>query len=257
MQPLPGTGADIGCRVGCCGWRTAKAEYFRQFPVVELQDTFYEPPSVALASKWRGLAPDGFEFTMKAWQLITHTSASPTYRRLKSKLSPTEADAFGAFRDTDQVWLAWERTRDIARALSATVILFQGPASFLPTRDNLRNLRTFFGRLTPESWQLAWEPRGKWPAELVKEICGEFNLIHCVDPFSAESTGGPGIYWRLHGRQGYRYRYTDEDLAQLEERLRQDTAVGPRYVLFNNIWMKQDGLRFIERLQQAGQGSFS
>ena len=110
--------------IGCCGWAQAKTKYFAHFPVVELQSTFYEPPSVALARKWRSLAPAEFHFCMKAWQLITHTPTSPTYRRLKSRLSPAEHDLVGAFRPTDQVFLAWERTAEIAAALNARVVLF-------------------------------------------------------------------------------------------------------------------------------------
>ena len=54
------------------------------------------------------------------------------------------------------------------------------------------------------------------------------------------------IYWRLHGRGGYSYRYSDQDLQQLQTMFRQhalqskDTA----FVLFNNIWMKDDARRF-------------
>ncbi len=32
-------------RIGCCGWRAARARYFSQFSVIELQDTFYELPA--------------------------------------------------------------------------------------------------------------------------------------------------------------------------------------------------------------------
>jgi uncharacterized protein YecE (DUF72 family) len=80
--------------------------YFEDFAAVELQDTFYEPPSLALAIKWRGITPPSFHFCLKAWQLIAHTPANPTYRRLKSKLSPADKDSFGSFRPTEQVWLA-------------------------------------------------------------------------------------------------------------------------------------------------------
>ena len=130
--------------VGCCGWREARARYFERFPVVELQDPFYEMPAPALAAKWRAAAPAGFQFCLKAWQLITHTPASPTYRRLKSKVSPSERDLYGSFRPTEQVRLAWERTREIARILDAAVVLFQCPASFEPTPANVRNFRSFF-----------------------------------------------------------------------------------------------------------------
>lgn len=237
--------------IGCCGWREARARYFSHFSVVELQDTFYEPPSTTLAEKWRSLAPANFQFTLKAWQLITHIPASPTYRRLKSKISPNEHDAFGAFRPTEQVWLAWERTRSIARTLRASVVLFQCPASFQPTAENVQNLGAFFRRMEPEEWLLAWEPRGAWPPDLVRSLCTECNLVHCVDPLEAESLSGPAVYWRMHGPTGYGHRYTDEELLRLRELADRFAAEGrgPFYILFNNVWMKQDALRFQQLVQ--------
>ncbi len=97
----------LPCWVGCCGWSGAQARYVADFPVIQLQSTFYEPPSPELAGKWRAWAPPGFQSCLKAWQLITHAPASPTYRRLKSELSPGERDLVGSFHPTEQVWLAW------------------------------------------------------------------------------------------------------------------------------------------------------
>jgi len=74
-----------GVRVGLCGWTISMAAYVRTFPLVEVQHTFYEPPADALLARWRSDAP-GFEFTIKAWKLVTHESSSPTYRRLKRPL---------------------------------------------------------------------------------------------------------------------------------------------------------------------------
>src|SRR5207253_10617075 len=120
-------------------------------------------------------------------QLITHTPASPTYRRLKSKVSPSERDLYGSFRGTEQVWLAWERTAEIARILDASVILFQCPKSFDPTPGHVRDFRAFLRGVERGTSLLAWEPRGEWPAELVKSLCAEFDLLHCVDPLMGES----------------------------------------------------------------------
>ncbi len=214
--------------------------------MVEVQQTFYEPPSIALATKWRGAAPAAFRFTMKAWQLITHTCGSPTYRRLKSNFSPQEMTEFGAFQPTDHVWMAWERTREVARALAAEVILFQCPASFQPTRGNVRNMEEFFGRVERDSATLlAWEPRGDWPEDLVQRLCSALDLVHCVDPFGCRTVHGDVLYYRLHGKGTYRYRYSDEELLELHRMVAESTAA-PAYVLFNNIWMRQDALRFIE-----------
>jgi uncharacterized protein YecE (DUF72 family) len=235
-----------------------KARYFTRFSVVELQQTFYEPPLVGLATKWRTLAPEHFQFCIKAWQLITHTPASPTYRRLRSKLSPNEHNLVGSFRPTEQVWLAWQRTLEIARALRARIILFQCPASFNPTREHLQNFRSFFGEVQVQDHLLAWEPRGNWPPELVAELCEEFNLLHCVDPFKDESVPGSPVYWRLHGRNGYSYRYSDDELHQLRNLLLANLNTGrePVYVFFNNVWMKDDALRF-QSLMQTGVTSAS
>lgn len=240
-------------RVGCCGWSEARARYFEDFPVIELQDPFYQMPSLALAAKWREVAPSGFEYCLKAWQLITHTPASPTYRRLKSRVSATERDLYGSFRPTDQVWLAWERTWAVARVLRSSVILFQCPASFHPTAENVRNFRAFFSRVDRGDCRLAWEPRGDWSPELVRDLCAECNLLHCVDPFQAQSVFGPIVYWRLHGRGSYRYTYSDEELESLKEKTLSSMAGGrgPIYALFNNMSSKDDALRFQTMLRNG------
>jgi len=184
---------------------------------------------------------------MKAWQLITHTPASPTYRKLKEKVSANEHELYGSFRPTEQVRLAWERTREIANVLGAHVIVFQCPRSFLPTRENIRNLSTFFAEVDARNSVFAWEPRGEeWSQALIRDICAENNLVHCLDPFQSEPAYGTGLYWRLHGKTGYRYRYTEEDLAELESKLnRYEHLPDPSYLMFNNVYSKDDALRFL------------
>jgi uncharacterized protein YecE (DUF72 family) len=59
-------------KVGCCGFPTARKNYFQEFNLVEIQETFYRPPSIDGAAKWREEAPQDFEFSLKAWQVITH-----------------------------------------------------------------------------------------------------------------------------------------------------------------------------------------
>jgi len=232
--------------VGCCGWSEAQGSYFRDFPTIELQTTFYQPPADRVAQRWKEKAPADFRFCMKAWQLITHTPESPTYRRLKARVSPTERDLYGSFRPTEQVWLAWQRTKEIADILKAEVIVFQCPKSFLPNRENIRNFTAFFQQIDRGQHTFAWEPRGDdWKACLVHDLCAENKLIHCVDPFQADAVYGSCFYWRLHGRSGYRYRYTDEDLATLGAKVKAQThAEGPNYLLFNNVYSKEDAMRF-------------
>lgn len=185
-------------RIGCCGFAMGQHAYYQRFPLVEVQQTFYEPPRVATLEKWRREAPDGFEFTLKAWQLITHEPASPTYRRLRTTLAKDRIDRYGSFKPTNEIMNAWHVTLDAARALRASIIVFQCPASFSPTREHIRNMRAFFREIGTDrgSLALAWEPRGAWPAETVKSLCGELGLIHVVDPFKDVPVAGSCRYFR-------------------------------------------------------------
>jgi uncharacterized protein YecE (DUF72 family) len=232
--------------VGCCGWAGARSRYFEDFPVVEIQTTFYQPPSAALAEKWRAEAPGDFLFTLKAWQLISHPASSPTYRRLRQPVPPEQRDRYGFFRPTDEVWEAWSTTRAIARALRAAVVVFQCPASFTPTAENCANLVGFFSRVDREGQLFAWEPRGNWPPDQVQALCRRLDLIHCVDPLAAQSTHGRPAYFRLHGRGGYNYRYSDADLDELADICGRHPE---GYVMFNNVHMRDDARRFRDSLQ--------
>ena len=227
-------------KVGCCGFPKAKPEYYKHFAVVEVQRTFYKLPRVETAHRWRAEAPPEFEFALKAWQLITHEPTSPTYRKAELRIAAEKRDRYGSFRPTDEVFSAWERTREIAQALEARVVVFQSPASFTPTEEHIANMRAFFREAERGRMIFAWEPRGEWGDEEIEGLCRELDLIHCVDPFKRLPVYGAPAYFRLHGITGYRYRYTDEDLGQLLEWCRRFKEA---YCLFNNTSMWEDALR--------------
>lgn len=190
---------------------------------------------------------------MKAWQLITHSPVSPTYRRLRVPVKEDERDQLGSFRDTEPVRRAWEKTRELANVLGAKVVVFQCPASFLPSEENIRNISTFFRRVGPQPFHLAWEPRGPaWPDELIHEICLDYRLVHCVDPFVNKAVYGEILYWRLHGRGSYFHRYSDAELQDLHRMLRHQRDGRNAHVLFNNVPMKEDADRFRGILSAAG-----
>lgn len=234
-------------KIGLCGFTMAMQEYPRYFPVVEVQQTFYEPPNDTLMRRWVGATPPGFEFTLKAWQLITHESKSPTYRRLKRPLDEEERASSGGFRESPIVRAALDRTLHCAKLLGASTLLFQCPASFRPEPENVARLRHFFKHIAkpqcPPSLRLAWEPRGKaWTeqADLAVALCQELGLVYVVDPFvdAVRSTAGP-VYLRLHGVTGARHVYSDDELRRLA-----DMAPPDAYVMFNNIPRVSDARRF-------------
>jgi uncharacterized protein YecE (DUF72 family) len=234
-------------KVGLCGFTMAMEDYPRSFPVVEVQQTFYEPPTEHVMRRWVAAMPSGFEFTLKAWQLITHESTSPTYRRLKRPLNDEERASCGGFRDTAIVRAALERTLACAKLLRASTLLFQCPKSFRPDAENVERLRHFVAHVVrpqcPQGLRLAWEPRGSaWTehAQLAIDLCQELGLVYVVDPFVdvIHSTAGPA-YLRLHGVTGARHVYTDEELRRLA-----DITPPDAYVMFNNIPRVNDARRF-------------
>ncbi|RKZ23398.1 DUF72 domain-containing protein [bacterium] len=226
-------------KIGCCGFPKGKEKYFRTFKLVEVQQTFYEPTSLDTLKKWREKAPEDFEFTIKAWQVITHPPSSPTYRRAKTK-----PEKCGFFQPVPDVFQAWERIKECAEALGANIILFQPPASFKPTDENKKNMVEFFSNIERGGFNLLWEPRGAWKREEIEEMLDKCSLSHVVDPFKDKRIKGEIPYYRLHGKGGYRYRYTDEELKELKGMLEPDA-----YVLFNNTNMWEDAIRFMEILK--------
>jgi uncharacterized protein YecE (DUF72 family) len=229
-------------KIGLCGFTIAMAEYPRRYPVVEVQQTFYEPPAEGVMRRWKAAMPEGFEFTLKAWQLITHPAKSPTYRRLRRALTDRERADAGSFRHARIVDEAWRVTARCADVLGATSILFQCPASFRPTGENVKNMESFFGRIKrPPGVRLLWEPRGPWPPDLVTEACDASGLVHVVDPFVSQTVTRGLAYFRLHGISGSRHVYSDEELLRLRGMLPEE---GEAYVMFNNIPRHKDALRF-------------
>jgi uncharacterized protein YecE (DUF72 family) len=228
-------------KIGCCGFPVARNKYYKAFPVVEVQRTFYQPPELTTIQKWRNEAPPGFEFTLKAWQLITHKPTSPTYRRLRMVIPEDIKKNYGFFKPTDKVFSAWEKIDQICQILRTKIIVFQCPPSFTPIKEHKDNLKRFFNSIKRRNYYFAWEPRGEWDEKEIRDLCEELNLIYCVDPFKNKPLPGKIKYFRLHGKGGYSYRYTNEDLRALREMHYEEV---PFYYMFNNVYMFEDACRF-------------
>ncbi|MEM2583024.1 MAG: DUF72 domain-containing protein [Candidatus Thermoplasmatota archaeon] len=228
-------------KVGCCGFPCKKEEYFKKFEIVELQKTFYSLPDIETARKWRKEKPAHFEYTMKAWQLITHLPSSPTYQKAKLKL---EGKNYGFFKPSNEVFDAWEKCNEFAKELDAKIVVFQCPPNFHESDENLKNIEHFFSSIE-KKFIYAIELRGKWSKEKIFEICKNFNLIHCVDPFKSESFYGEIKYYRLHGITGYNYDYSMEELKNLFEICKGKNV----YCLFNNTKMLKNAAEFKEMIK--------
>jgi uncharacterized protein YecE (DUF72 family) len=244
---------DVVCKntaralhVGTCGFGLAKEAYGRAFSCVEIQHTFYQPPQIKTLERWRLEMPVDFEFTIKAWQLITHDTRSPTYRRLKRTLSETERQEAGHFRSTEIVNEAWATTLASAKALNTKTILFQCPASFKQCEENIASMEKFFSSIDRQDLNLCWEPRGSWDLAVVRSICKRLRLWHVVDPFVGETVTPDKCYFRLHGKNGWRYQYETGELEELAAAIPRNVG----YVFFNNSKMTEDALKFCRVLSE-------
>jgi uncharacterized protein YecE (DUF72 family) len=240
---------SLDIRVGCCGWSYLNTEDFRGqfkkrfssklqayaqlFDLVEINSTFYRTPRVSTAQKWLEEARavnENFGFTVKAYQGITHL------HRFREESIPL-----------------FEQVREICLALNAQVILFQSPASFRPTGENIQAMKSFFRNIDRSGHCFAWEPRGTWydNTKIIEEVCAELNLLHCVDPlrndplyFGKESAA----YFRLHGfgkPSMYHYKFSEPELRKLRDILVALRECAHRcYVLFNNVSCYEDALQF-------------
>jgi uncharacterized protein YecE (DUF72 family) len=236
-------------KVGCCGFPIRQSEYYRLFPVVELQSTFYNLPEIRTAERWRQQAPSGFAFCMKAWQVITHPATSPTWRRIGKRNQPLSSSKYGHLRPTRQNFDAWERTLEICKTLNANVCVVQCPASFSFSRKNIENARRFLGQIDRGKTRLAWEPRGTWKdhPDQVRKLCRQLDLIHAVDILRSDPALKTKIcYFRLHGlgsrEFNYKYNYIMKDLERLREVTIRILDLGAKqlFILFNNLAMLEN-----------------
>jgi len=211
--------------------------YFENYRLVELNSTFYEYPKLETVKGWREKAPGHFEFTVKAHQDISH--------KAKLRLDETSLQAF-------------EKMKQICRTLNAKILLIQTPGSFHP--DKLGEAEKFFANINREDLTLVWETRGpEWEkpevVEKLRQVLSRLNVVHVTDPFRVlPAYTGQIAYFRLHGlgKELYYYQYTDEELRRLSEIAKNFDAKGKTvYVLFNNLSMFEDGLRFMHYLSSG------
>lgn len=239
--------------VGCCGFPVSRRRYYENYKVVELQNTFYDMPRDEWFESLRKEAPPDFIFSIKAWQVLTHPSKSPTWRRMRTQL-PGRKENYGWLKPTEENLRAWERVINAAKILRAKFIILQTPASMPYNGESVRWVNEFFKQImsvTPKEIVVGWEPRGEWVSERaasdLSKIVSEHKIIHVTDLLKREPVVKIDIlYTRLHGLDGevnYKYKYKDEDLNMLADKL---ISFGAResYVMFNNIYMFNDGIRF-------------
>jgi uncharacterized protein YecE (DUF72 family) len=175
--------------------------YASRLPSVEINYTFRRDPAEKTLATWREITPEGFVFTLKAHQRITHT------RRLRNA-----GEAVDTFL---------EKARLLGDRLGCT--LFQCPPN-LPYDGELLD---GFLRLLPPELHAAFEFRhDSWNA--ARPALAERGIAWCVSdtdehPFGEPSLGATGslAYLRLR-----REAYEDDDLKVWAGRIGEVLAGG-------------------------------
>ena len=258
------------------GTSTAEARlrfYASQFPIVEVDSSYYFIPRQEQAGLWVDRTPPDFVFNVKAFSLLT---GHPTRRKaipedLEDEIDPKHRDAQRVYRDhlsSNAVGELWHRFHEALLPLDSAgklgAVLMQYPEWFTPKHANREELRSLRERLP--GYQVCIEFRNRtWLDEdgdrdRTLEFLAEEGLpLVCLDmpqgfrssmPPLAEVTAPELAVVRFHGRDReawqhkgptatprFRYLYNQRELGEWVPKI-EHLAGGARnvHVLLNNCY---------------------
>lgn len=249
--------------VGTCGLPAKVKNLINKIDGVEIQETFYNPIGEKRFKKLAELTRLGLVLTMKAWQVITHPSSSPTWRRLRKK-PEGRIDNYGYLKPSEENFNALEQSLRIATSIGAEVMVLQTPPS-MKCVGREQELRSFFstasGISSKNKVMIAWEPRGECRKAdvLLESLAHDYEVIIIRDAGKEKvkpyTVGGRRVlYTRLHGKNGgevnYKYYYSDSDLLVIKENVKGNTF-DIAYIMFNNIFMLENAVKFRELISNS------
>jgi uncharacterized protein YecE (DUF72 family) len=237
--------------------------YARQFPLVEVDATYYSPPAETTARLWAERTPAHFVFNIKAFSLLTGHPTQPS--KLYKDLRP-ETDKKNIYPDDlspqayEDVWSRFLSALDpLVDAGKLGVLLFQFPPWFTIRRSNKQYLREVQKRCSPlrvaielrhESWfggdnqaeTLEYLRKHDLPFVAVDMPQGHKSSI----PPVLEATSDIAVV-RFHGHsdrwtskdiyEKFGYRYSDDELKSWAPKLSQlSTQTTQTHVLMNNCY---------------------
>lgn len=244
--------------------------YAENFPIVEVDSTYYYPPSDQAVDAWVNRTPDEFTFHIKAWSLLTKHPTRPN--SLAPDLRETATERKGKFlyashlpdETMDEVW---RRFAASLMPLHSTgklgVIHFQYPEWFMPGTESRNYIVECQERL--HNYRIAVEFRNSlWFEERKLERTLEFLRGHDIPvtsvdmpqgfrssmPPVAATTAKDLAYVRFHGRNTeqwdkpqeiatprFAYKYTQEELAPWVPKLKELASQAKEvHVLMNNCY---------------------
>jgi uncharacterized protein YecE (DUF72 family) len=243
--------------------------YASKFPIVEVDSTYYFPPSENNSVLWIERTPKDFTFNIKAYSLLTNhpTRAESMYKDLQDALPEAKKRVYREQLPDEVVDEVWQRFHDALMPLHSAgklgAVLFQFPQWFVIGKKSKAYIEECVERL--KDFRVAIEFRNKlWMekgnAEETLSFLEERNLpFVCVDmpqgfdsslPPIAAVTADDIAMVRFHGRdkkawttkseaasERFRYDYKKKELQEWVPRIEEmSSQARETHVLMNNCY---------------------
>jgi uncharacterized protein YecE (DUF72 family) len=242
----------------------ARLDYYAtQFPLVEVDATYYTPPAERTAQLWAERTPERFTFNIKAFSLLTQhpTRVASLYKDLRPETSKRHV----YLKDLDQkvVDQVWDRFVSalvpLHEAGKLGAVLFQFPQWFPIGERNRRYILECKRRCQPYGFCVEFRNR-TWLSEGNRDETLDFLRSYavpyvCVDMPQGHTSSVPPIVtatadlavMRFHGHsdkwqskdiyERFGYRYSEQELTEWAPRLRGlAQEAGRVHVLMNNCY---------------------
>ena len=237
--------------------------YARQFPLVEVDATYYSPPAERTARLWAERTLAGFTFNVKAFSLLTGhpTRVSALYKDLrpdtdKRNVYPDDLPA----QAYEEVWTRFLSALDpLVEAGKLGALLFQFPPWFTIKRDNKQYLLEVARRCAPLRPVFEFRHASWFDGDNAEETLG-FLREHalpfvCVDMPQGHKSSVPPVLAatadlavvRFHGHsdkwtskdihEKFGYDYSKRELRDWAPKLRELAGEAEQtHVLMNNCY---------------------
>lgn len=246
--------------------------YASIFPVVEVDSTFYAPPSPDVARLWVERTPPGFRMEIKAYGLFTGHPVRPAtlWKDLRGEIPTEHQDKKNVYAShlpaplVDEAWRRFDHAlRPLHDAGKLGAVVFQWPPWFTAKRANREQLEALQEHL-PDYTAAVELRHGSWFSETDQDrtlrLLEEHGLTYvCVDEPQGFKTSVPPVVAatndrlalvRFHGhndenwqRKGisaaerFRYLYDEEELERWVTPLQELAAdAAETHVLMNNCY---------------------
>ncbi|MEA2590897.1 MAG: hypothetical protein QOD62_728 [Actinomycetota bacterium] len=246
--------------------------YASQFPIVEVDSTYYYPPTERNAALWSARTPADFTFDIKAYSLLTQHPTRPNSlaEDLRAAVPAEHRDKrflYASHLPAHVIDEVWERFRDALMPLHSAgklgAIHFQFPEWFLPGKESRAYILEAVDRLP--DYRVAVEFRNAaWMNERNADRTLGFLTEHRIPytsvdmpqgfrssmPPVAAATAPDLAYVRFHGRNveqwkgkhesatpRFAYLYDEDELEEWVPRIRGLAGqAGEVHVLMNNCY---------------------